>query len=527
MPVPGDKVIQQVATSEWKLKATKQPLVRDIDANVDRFNRLLGYGVSYDIILRRFRVAGVDVATYVINGFFETLPNMEILRQIATADAWVLPEDDRAKDPAAETEPGSRIRMLRALLADKLAYSQVVLVQDLDSALDQLIAGPMVILVDGESSAIVVDTRYYPDRNPSQPNVEQLIRGPQDAFIENIIDNTALIRRRLRDPALRFEMVKGQIGRRSKMDVAITYIEGLTDPELVGRVRRRLEAIDIDGLPMAEQPIAELVTGQRWNPFPTYRMTERPDVASQALLDGHVVLVVDTTPVAIILPVSVFQLLQHPEDYHVAPVFGTWLRLTEWVALALSTLMPPLWLLLATHPGMLARLPFLSWVGPQKPSPIALPLQFLLAEFSIDILRRAVLNSAAALATSFGILGAVVIGQVSTKVNLFSPETLVYMVAAAISSFAISNLELGMATRMVRVTLVVLEWVMSLPGLVLGLVFWLVMLARTDSLGRSYLWPLYPFNWPALRSVLIREPVTGRVRRPAMLEPQNQWRSAH
>jgi stage V sporulation protein AF len=189
--------------------------------------------------------------------------------------------------------------------------------------------------------------------------------------------------------------------------------------------------------------------------------------------------------------------------------------------------MPPLWLLLATHPGMLARLPFLSWVGPQKPSPIALPLQFLLAEFSIDILRRAVLNSAAALATSFGILGAVVIGQVSTKVNLFSPETLVYMVAAAISSFAISNLELGMATRMVRVTLVVLEWVMSLPGLVLGLVFWLVMLARTDSLGRSYLWPLYPFNWPALRSVLIREPVTGRVRRPAMLEPQNQWRSAH
>ena len=524
--MPGVDVEKHVATSQWQEQPSGQPLVRDIDANVDRFNRLLGYGVSYDIILRRFRVAGVDIATYVINGLFATLTNLEMLKQIASSETWVLPDEDRAKGLASETEPGSRVRMLRTLLADKLAYSQVILVQDFDQAVEQLLAGPMIVLVDGESSAIVVDTRYYPDRMPSQPNVEQLVRGPQDGFVENIIDNTALIRRRLREPGLRFQMVKGHVGRRSKMDVAVTYIEGLTDPDLVRTVRRRLQSITIDGLPMAEQPMAELITGQRWNPFPTYRMTERPDVAAQMLLDGHLLVVVDTTPVVIALPVSFFQLLQHPEDYHVAPVFGTWLRMMEWVALFLSTLVPPVWLLFATHPQILAHVPAFSWIGAQKPSPIPLPLQFILAEFSIDILRRAVLNSAAALATSFGILGAVVLGQVSTKVNLFSPETLLYMVAAAIASFAISNLELGMATRMVRVSLVVLEWVMSLPGLVLGLVFWLVMLARTDSLGRSYLWPLFPFDWPALRSVLIREPVTGRVPRPAMLNPQNRWRSA-
>lgn len=524
--MPGTDVIKDVATSEWQLKKSRQPLVRDLEANVDRLNRLLGYSVSYDIILRRLRIAGVDVATYVVNGFFQSLVNLEVLKQVAEAGTWVDPQGNSAKDPGAEAEPGSRLRLVRALLADKLAYSQVVLVSDFDSAVDQLLAGPMLVLVDGEASAIVVDTRYYPDRQPSQPNIEKLIRGPQDGFIETLLYNTALIRRRLRDPGLRFEMVQGHVGRRSKMDVAVTYIEGLTDPDLVETVRRRLRAINIDGLPMAEQPIAELISGQRWNPFPTYRMTERPDVVAEALLNGHVVVIVDTTPVALILPVSLFQLMQHPEDYHVAPAFGTWLRWVEWGAIALATLVPPVWLVLATHPPLLAHFPSLSWIGPQKPSPIALPLQFILAEFAIDVLRRAMLNSATALATTFGILGAVVIGQVSTKVNLFSPETLVYMVAAAMASFAISNQELGMTTRLVRLSLVVLQWIMALPGLVLGLVFWLVMLARTDSLGRSYLWPLFPFNWPALRSVLIRQPVTGTVPRPAMLDPQNRWRSA-
>ena len=524
--MPGVDVLQEVLTSASQERPEPHPLVRDIDANIDRFNRLLGYGESYDIILRRFRVAGVQVAAYVINGFFTTLTNLEMLKQVATAESWVLP-DGGGRDTDAPTEPGSRLRMLKALLSDKLAYSQVVVVQDFDAAVVQLLSGPMIVLVDGETSVIVIDTRYYPDREPSSPHVERLMRGPRDAFIENIIDNTALIRRRVRDPGLRFEMIKGHVGRRSKTDVAIGYIKGLTDPKLVATVRERLEAIDIDGIPMAEQPIAELVTRQQWNPFPTYRMTERPDVAAQNLLNGHVLIIVDTTPVAITLPVSVFQLLQHPEDYHVAPTFGTWLRLMEWFALVTATLVPAVWLLLATHPGILARLPALSFIGSQKPSPIPLPLQFILAEFSIDVLRRAVLNSAAALATSFGILGAVVLGQVATKVNLFSPEALLYLVGAAIASFAISNLELGMASRLVRVSLIVLEWVMSLPGLVLGVIFWLVMLLRTDSLGRSYLWPLIPFDWPSLRSVLIREPVTGRVPRPEMLDPLDRWRSAH
>jgi stage V sporulation protein AF len=505
--------------------AGRRGLVRDLDANVQRFNAVLGYGKSYDLILRRLRVAGVDVALYVINGFFDSVVNLDLLSLIAGTGT------DGAHGPGgppdlpahADAPPsgagGSRLRLLRALVQDRLSYSQVSVVRDFDEAILQLLSGPMVMLVDGEPAAIIIDTRTYPDRNPTAPNTEQVIHGPEDGFVENIIYNTALIRRRVRDPGLRFEMV--QVGRRSRTDVAVAYIEGLTNPELVRRVKQRLKDVDLDGIPMAEQPVAELLGGQPWNPFPTSRLTERPDVAASNLYDGHVVVVVDTTPVAIIAPISLFQLLQHPEDYHVAPVFGTYVRWIEFYAVLWAVLIPPFWLLLATHPGILSRFPALSFIGPKQPPKVPLPLQFFLAEFSIDLLRRAILNSPGGLATSFGILGAVVIGDVATKTGLFSPEALVYMVGAAIASFAVSSVELGMALRLVRLSLLALEWLWSLPGVVVGLLFWFVLAARTDSLGVAYLWPVVPFSWPSLRSVLIREPVRRRTPRPVILHPED------
>jgi len=498
--------------------------VRDLDVNIEHLNEVLGVGRSYDVILRRMRLGGVDVATYVINGFFVNIDDIEILRQIS----WSGPgagADGAGREESGPRPEGARMQVLRTMLEEKLAHSQVSIVDDFDDAVLQVMSGPMILLVDGEAAAIKIDIRYYPDRNPGPPAVEQLVLGPQDGFVENIIDNTALIRRRVRDPGLRFEMT--QVGRRSKTDVAVAYIEGLTDPGLVDQVRRRLRAIVIDGIPSGEQTVGEFLTRQPWNPFPTARKTVRPDVAATNLFDGHVVIIVDTTPVALIAPVSLFQLLQNPEDYHVAPVYGTYLRWVEAYSFVWATLIPAVWLLLATHPALLQRVPALSFIGPKQSSRVPLALQFLLAEISIDVLRRAILNSPASMATSFGILGAVIIGDVATKTGLFTPEALVYMVGAAIASFAVSNLELGMALRMTRITLIGLEWLWGLPGIVVGLLFWAIMAARTESLGIPYLWPLLPFDWPALRSVLIREPATSRPPRPLIMGPRDRWRGGY
>ena len=529
MTLPGTDLLQQ-ALKPAQNGTGRYTLVRDLEANVDHFNRVLGYGKSYDLILRRMRIAGVEVAAYTINGFYDSLVNLDILREVASVQPHGPFQGHESAAPGggepAEAPPagpdGKRIKFLRSLLQDHLAYSQVAITHDFDQAVTELLSGPMVLLVDGEPGAIIVDYRTYPDRNPSAPTVEQVMRGPQDAFVENIVYNTALVRRRVRDPGLRFEMVK--VGRRSKTDVPLTYIEGLTNPDLVREVKRRLQKIDIDGIPTADQEIAELLGRQPWNPFPTSRLTERPDTVAINLYDGHVAVIIDTTPVAVILPVSLFQLVQHPEDYHVAPVFGTYLRWVEYYGVFWAALIPPLWLLLATHPGMARAIPGLAFIGAKKAGPLPLPLQFILAELAIDVLRRAILNSPSGLSTTFGILGAVVLGDVSTKTGLFAPEALVYLVGAAIASFAVANLELGMTLRLVRLSLIVLEWLWALPGIIVGLLFWFIMAARTDSLGIPYLWPLIPFDWSALRSVLIREPVSIRAPRPAILHPVDRWR---
>lgn len=511
------ELMQQARQAGSEQGQGRPRLVRDLDVNVEHINEAMGYGKSYDVILRRFRIDGVDIATYVINGFFENLDDIEILRQIS----WGDPQPAGAGSEAGQGK--ARLGMLRDLLQQRLTHSQVSIIDSFDDALLQIMSGPMVVLIDGEAAAIKIDIRYYPDRSPSPPAVEQLILGPQDGFVENIIDNTALVRRRVRDPGLRFEII--EVGRRSRTDVAVAYIEGLTDPRLVEAVRRRLRSIVTDGIPNGEQTVAEFLMHRPWNPFPTVRKTIRPDVAATNLYDGHVVVLVDTTPVALITPVSFFQLLQNPEDYHVAPVYGTYLRWVEAYSFVWATLLPALWLLLATHPAMLARIPALSFIGPKQSSKLALPLQFLIAELSIDVLRRAILNSPSSMATSFGILGAVIIGDVATKTGIFTPEALVYMVGAAIASFAISNLELGMALRMTRITLILLEWLWALPGVIVGVLFWIVLAARTESMGVPYLWPLAPFNWPALRSVLFREPATARAPRPLIMSPQDRWRS--
>ena len=515
------------APKDKRSGGARYTLVRDLDVNVQHFNEVLGFGVSYDMILRRLRVAGVDIATYVVNGFFDSLMNLELMRQIAAVhpdpDAPMVGVGGEPLNLPPAGPHGKRAEVLRALLQDRLAYAQVSVVHTFDEALTQVLSGPMILLVDGDAAVVVVDTRVYPDRNPTTPEIKQLRHGPQDGVIENIIDNSALVRRRVRDPGIRFELMK--IGRRSKTDVSVTYIVGLTDPGLVAEVRRRLKAIDIDGIPAAEGAIAEYMGLHPWNPFPIVRMTERPDVAAVELYAGHVVVLVDTTPVAICLPTTMLQLLQHPEDYHVNPVFGTYLRWMELFGLLIALLVPPLWLLFATHPGLAHGIPALKLIGPKKPTKVALPLQFLLAEVSIDVLRRAILNSPTPLATSFGILGAVVLGDVAVKTGIFSPETLIYVVGAAIASFAIANIELGMTTRVIRISLIALEWLWALPGVIIGLLFWLVFAARTESLGVPYLWPLLPFDWTALRTVLIRQPITVTGRRHPIYRAQDRWRA--
>ena len=187
-----------------------------------------------------------------------------------------------------------------------------------------MLSGLIVIVVEGSNVALAVDVRGYPGRTPAEPDTEKVIRGSRDGYVENIILNTGLTRRRIRDERLRFEMLK--VGERSKTDVSLCYIEDIADPDLVNILRKELNSIEIDGIPMADKTIEEFIVKQGWNPFPLVRYTERADVAAAHILEGHVAIFVDTSPSVIIAPTTYFHHVQHAEEFRESPTSGTFLR---------------------------------------------------------------------------------------------------------------------------------------------------------------------------------------------------------
>ncbi|MBO5245584.1 MAG: spore germination protein, partial [Selenomonadales bacterium] len=343
-----------------------------------------------------------------------------------------------------------------------------------------------------------------------------------DSFIETLVFNTALIRRRLRDPNLRFEIVK--VGTRSKTDVVIAYLADVTDEVLVDEVRQKLQDIDIDGIPMAERAVEEyIVGGTSLDIIPKVRYTERPDVAALHLLEGHVCVMVDTSPNVMILPTTFWHHVQHAEEYHQTMLVGTFLKLVRLVGVFFSLLLPPLWLVLAMNSHILPEA--LTFLGPKEPGIIPIAIQFILAEFGLELVRMATIHVPSAQATALGFIGAFMLGEFATKVGLFGDEIVFYIAVAAVGSFATPSVEFAMALRMFRLMLIILTGLFHLVGFLAGLLIVAVIFVRTRSFGVPYLWPLIPWDWQALKSVLFRLPITDDAHRPSVLRPQKANRT--
>jgi len=241
---------------------------------------------------------------------------------------------------------------LEKLLKEVIPFAEVAPINDLEEAIRETLAGPAILLLDGERQALSIDIRQYPVRSPEEPDIEKVTRGSRDGFVETMIFNITLVRRRIRDPQLRSEAIKA--GRRSVTDVAIMYINDIARPELVNHIRRQIKSIDIDALPMAEKSVEEFISGSSyWNPFPEVRYTERPDVAAAHLVEGHVIIIVDPSPSAMIVPVTLFHHLQHAEEFRHNPIIGTYIRWVRMLGMLLSFILIPVWILLAEHPRYL------------------------------------------------------------------------------------------------------------------------------------------------------------------------------
>lgn len=465
-----------------------------LERNSDWMSQELGVDRSFDVIRRDLSIGNRKAALFFIDGFAKD----QIMERIITTLAMLEPQD---------LQP----QILKKIFHRYLAYIEVETTDDLHNAVDKVLQGPLALLIDGIDQVIIIDAREYPVRSLQEPDLEKVVRGSRDGFVETIVFNTALIRRRIRDPKLRMEML--HVGTRSKTDVCVSYIEDIANEKLVEMVKEKVKAINIDGIPMAEKSVEELIApGSFWNPFPRVRYTERPDVAASHLLEGHVLIIVDTSPSIMVLPSTLWHHLQHAEEFRQSLPVGIFIRLLRYAAVFLSVFLMPLWLLLATSPQYLPQ--SLKFIGTTKPGAIGLPLQFILAELGINLMRMAAIHTPASLTTALGLIAAVLIGDIAISVGLFSPEVVLYTAISAVSMFATPSLELGQANTLFRLFLIVSVALFGLPGFAGAVILVGLLLLGTKSFGVPYLWPLVPFKYSALKDMLIRPPIPTQNLRP-------------
>ncbi len=476
-------------------------LSRNYQKNLDYIKTQLGVGPSYDVFCHDMVIGGKQAAIFVIQGFPDSEILSDILRHLSN-----LEREDIVPNP------------LEKLKRRHLAHFQLDKTDKTDKLIDAVLMGQTALIIEGESEAILIDLRSYPARMPEEPDLEKAVRGSRDGFTETLVYNSHLVRRRVRDRSLRMEVL--QVGRRSKTDVCISYLADVANLHLVEEIRRMLRAIDIDGLPMAEKSVEELITpGSYWNPLPKVRYTERPDVAAQHLFEGHILILVDTSPSIIILPATYFHHIQHVEEYRQNPTVGLYIRWIRFIAIIVSVFLLPLWFLFSIEPSLLPH--SLRYIGPAKPGKVPLILQFLIAEGAVDVIRIAAIHTPAPLTTSLGVIAALMIGDLAVSIGLFTPEVVMYTAVTATAIFATPSYELGMAHRLARLFLLLMVYFMRLPGMILGTVFLILFAGLTKSFGVPYLWPLIPFNFRALKTILVRTPVPAQNKRPSILQTQD------
>lgn len=483
-----------------------RPVSTSLDENLGWIKRYLGYKESFDVLVREFEVARHRCALVCIDSFIDST----VLTLLMQALESLAPHDLEHPN-------------MHGLLNKSIPYVEVSPTSELDQAADQVLAGPALLLVDGVSHAIVVDIRKYPGRNPSEPSIERVLRGPQDGFVETLIFNTLLVRRRLRDPNLRIEAL--QVGRRSKSDVAMLYIQDIADDRIVHLIRQRIKEIDGDAMAMSEKALQEWILKRPWwNPFPNGKFTERPDVAAEHLTEGHVLVMIDTSPNALILPVTVFSFLQSVEEYHEDVMIGTYLKWVRFLGMAVSWMLPPLWyLLVSTH----THLPGTSDIL-LRPTTTAIPIfwQLVGLEVGVDLLRLALTFSPDPLTQSMGFFGAILLGDVAIKAGIIDAEAMVLVAIAAVGTFTAPDIDFGMAVRLLRAFLLIMTGLfelVALPwlGFGLGLVIPIMVMFSNNSFGVSYAWPLVPLNWAAFLSEFMRRPLNRKVFRPALTHPKD------
>lgn len=461
-------------------------MLKPYDTTNQQLHTILQIPDNFDVLTRELVVGNRRIMCYYLNGFIQSavVENLfqfllQVSKDMDTIEQWQ---------------------------AHCISYADSKIQEDIDTIVTLVLSGMMGMVIEGFDKALVLDVRIYPQRPPTEPDDDRVLRGSHMGFVETMVTNIVMIRRRIRDPKLKVEYLS--VGSKSKTDMVLMYLPNGENEENYRILKEKITNITIPSLTLSQQSLSEcLLRKSKYHPMPRIRYTERPDAAAASIYEGKILVVMDNTPSVMIFPTSLFDFQQETNDYYFSPLIGTYLRWIRMIVFTVSMLITPIWYLIIDSGTNAPE--FLQFLQIQEMNSVHIFVQLLVAEFIIDTIKIASLNTPKALSGSFSMIGALVLGEFAVQAHIFVPEVLLYMSFVAIANFTQPHYELGYTVKFFRIFLLICIFFFQLPGFIIGLVLILILVATTPTiLPQKYLFPLIPFNKKRFKELFLRVPIS-------------------
>ena len=459
--------------------------------NVMQMDALLRVEENFDLLKKIVKVGEDELTFYYLDGFVKDGVMQKLMLSLSGQNGICT---EKSAGEAAAYE----------FMRSHVVYVETDVTESLDAMITAVMSGGTLMLGSRFGSfAILIDSRSYPARETTEPQNDRVMRGPRDGFVETLISNTALIRRRIRDTSLTTHYVS--VGTESRTDVVLCYMSDRAEAKYVNMLKEKLSSLKVKSLTMGHQSLAESLIKTRWyNPFPKIRITERPDVAAAQLYEGSVIILIDTSPQAMILPTSLFDFLQETNDFYFPPLTGSYIRAVRHIIFWLTLFLIPIWYLMTKYPDVVPA--WLSFALPKEAGAVPIIAQLLFVEFVVDGLKMASMNTPDMLSNSLSVVGGLILGDFAVNLGWLIPEVIILTAFVAIANFSQRSYELGYAFKFMRIMLLILSGIFGVWGFLVGVAFIIVLLATNKTVNGEckYLYPLIPFNGKALATVLFR-----------------------
>lgn len=462
---------------------------------MDKYDVLLGQmkkqvpvGESFDILERKLNIAGKEATMLFVDGLVDGGMMQRVIFSLFSLTKQKMEGIDTAEK----------------FIQNNLPFLDTLVVRDTDQAIRLMYAGLIPLLISGYDGIIIIDCRNYPLRGVEEPSKEKSLRGSKDGFVESMMTNIALIRRRIRDNDLIFKIYS--IGDITKSDVSVAYMKSKADMGMVEKLDKILKNLKTEGLTVTEQTLVEEITGKkmsRFNPFPKVRYTQRPDIIAAHVEEGKIAVIVDNSPTVILIPAGILDFVQDVDDYYFPLVTGNYFRLLRMLNMVIILFATPVYLLFAE--GDIPVHDAIKFFITEEEFAVSIFWQLILLEIAIDALKLASLNTPESLGMSLSVIGALILGEFSVSSGWFVPQTILCMAVVALASFTQPSIELGYAIKFVRVLMLIGAHILGWPGMSVAFILSVVVMAATKTIvGTSYLYPFIPWEGEKLKRLIFR-----------------------